>query len=172
MDAYGRLIPAVNRFPSAVGDRGFKPLADYIHSRGLKFGIHIMRGIPRQAVRADTAIHGSRFHAADIANRNSVCRWNTDMYGVDMTKAGAQDYYDSIAQLYASWGVDFIKADNMLDPLHADEIEALSRAINKTGRPIVLSLSPGPAQSKTLAFSPATRKCGASRTILGSLAGS
>jgi hypothetical protein len=145
MDAYGRLIPATNRFPSAAGDRGFKLLADYIHSHGLKFGIHIMRGIPRQAVRANAPIQGSRFHAADVANKNSVCSWNTDMYGVDMSKAGGQDYYVSIARLYASWGVDFIKADNMLDPLHADEIEALSRAIDKTGRPIVLSLSPGPA---------------------------
>jgi alpha-galactosidase len=152
MDAYGRLIPAVNRFPSAASDRGFKPLADYVHSHGLKFGIHIMRGIPRQAVRANLPIHGSSFHAADVANRASICSWNTDMYGVDMTKPGAQDYYDSIAQLYASWGVDFIKADNMLDPLHADEIEALSRAIDKTRRPIVLSLSPGPTNTRDARF--------------------
>jgi alpha-galactosidase len=144
MDTYGRLIPAANRFPSAADNHGFKPLADYVHSHGLKFGIHIMRGIPRQAVRANSPIHGSSFRAAEVANRNSICPWNTDMYGVDMTKPGAQDYYDSIALLYASWGVDFIKADNMLDPLHRDEIEALSRAIDKTGRPIVLSLSPGP----------------------------
>jgi alpha-galactosidase len=152
MDAYGRLIPAANRFPSAAGDRGFKPLADYVHSHGLKFGIHIMRGIPRQAVRANSPIHGSSFHAADVANRTSVCSWNTDMYGVDMTKPGAQDYYDSIAQLYASWGVDFIKADNMLDPLHADEIQALSRAIDRTERPIVLSLSPGPPNIHDASF--------------------
>jgi hypothetical protein len=152
MDAYGRLIPATNRFPSAVDDHGFKPLADYVHSHGLKFGIHIMRGIPRQAVRANAPIQGSRFHAADVANKNSVCSWNTDMYGVDMSKAGGQDYYDSIARLYASWGVDFIKADNMLDPLHADEIEALSRAIDKTGRPIVLSLSPGPTKIQDASF--------------------
>jgi alpha-galactosidase len=152
MDSYGRLIPAANRFPSAAGDHGFKPLADYVHSHRLKFGIHIMRGIPRQAVRADSPIHGSHFHAADVANRTSVCSWNTDMYGVDLTKPGAQDYYDSIAQLYASWGVDFIKADNMLDPLHADEIEALSRAIDKTGRPILLSLSPGPTNIRDASF--------------------
>ena len=152
MDAYGRLIPAANRFPSAAGDRGFKPLADYIHSHGLKFGIHIMRGVPRQAVRANSPIHGSRFHAADIANRASICSWNSDMYGVDMTKPGGQAYYDSIAQLYASWGVDFIKADNMLDPLHADEVEALSRAIDKTGRPILLSLSPGPTYIRDASF--------------------
>jgi alpha-galactosidase len=144
MDAYGRLIPAANRFPSAVDNRGFKPLADYIHNQGLKFGIHIMRGIPREAVCANSPIHRSSFHASEVANKNSLCPWNTDMYGLDMAKPGAQDYYDSIASLYASWNVDFIKADDMLDPLHSDEIEALSRAINKTGRPMVLSLSPGP----------------------------
>jgi alpha-galactosidase len=152
IDAYGRLIPAVNRFPSATDDHGFKPLGDYVHSHGLRFGIHIMRGIPRQAVRANSLIHGSSFHAADVANKNSVCHWNTDMYGVDMAKPGAQDYYNSIAQLYASWGVDFIKADNMLDPLHTDEIEALSRAIDKTGRAIVLSLSPGPTNVQDASF--------------------
>src|SRR5215831_18702593 len=32
MDQYGRLVPAVNRFPSAAGGLGFKPLADYVHS--------------------------------------------------------------------------------------------------------------------------------------------
>jgi hypothetical protein len=92
MDAYGRLIPAPNRFPSATDDHGFKPLADYVHQQGLKFGIHIMRGIPRQAVRANTPIYGSKFHAADVANQNSLCRWNSDMYGVDVSKPGGQDY--------------------------------------------------------------------------------
>jgi alpha-galactosidase len=167
MDSYGRLIPAANRFPSATGNRGFKPLADYVHSHGLRFGIHIMRGIPRQAVRANSPIHGSSLHAADIANRTSVCSWNTDMYGVDMAKPGAQGYYDSIAQLYATWGVDFIKADNMLDPLHADEIEALSRAIDKTGRPIVLSLSPGPTDIREPISSPTMPRCGAFQMIFG-----
>ncbi|MBS1854427.1 MAG: glycoside hydrolase family 27 protein [Acidobacteria bacterium] len=140
MDPYGRLIPAPNRFPS-----GFPSLAAYVHGKGLKFGIHIMRGIPRRAVAANLPIFSSTVHAADIADTKSICRWNTDMYGVDMTKPGAQDYYDSILQLYASWGVDYIKADDIATPLHAAEIEALHKAILKTGRPIVLSLSPGPA---------------------------
>ena len=50
MDEYGRVIPAPNRFPSASDGKGFGPIAEYIHNKGLKFGIHIMRGIPRQAV--------------------------------------------------------------------------------------------------------------------------
>ncbi len=134
MDDQGRLTPAVNRFPSAANGKGFGPLAAYIHAKGLKFGIHIMRGVPRRAAVA-----------ADIGDPKSICRWNSDMYGVDMTKPGAQDYYDSIVKLYAGWGVDYIKADDMAIPLHAAEIEALHKAIVKSHRPIVLSLSPGPA---------------------------
>jgi alpha-galactosidase len=145
MDSDGRLIPAENRFPLAANGQGFKPLADYVHSKGLKFGIHILRGIPRQAVAQNTPVLGTNVHARDIADETNVCAWNTDMYGIDMSKPGAQGYYDSIVQQYAAWGVDFIKADDMTRPYHKTEIEALHRAILKTGRPIVLSLSPGPA---------------------------
>lgn len=151
MDRYGRLLPAVNRFPSAADGRGFKPLADYIHSLGLKFGIHIMRGIPRAAVRENLPILGTRSHARDVADVNNTCSWSTLMYGVDVSKPAGRAYYDSIAKLYASWGVDFIKADDMsnaVDPegetYHGPEIEALRQAMTATGRPMVLSLSPGP----------------------------
>jgi len=145
MDSNGRLVPAVNRFPSAANGQGFKAIADYVHSKRLKFGIHILRGIPRQAVAANSPILGSTAHAADVADKTSLCRWNTDMYGVDMSKPGAQAYYDSIVAQYAAWGVDFIKADDMSRPYHTAEIEGLHKAILKSGRPIVLSLSPGPA---------------------------
>jgi alpha-galactosidase len=147
MDDFGRLTPAINRFPSAGFGKGFKPLADYVHSKGLKFGIHIMRGIPREAVERNLPILGTKYHAADIADRVNVCAWNPDMYGVNMAKPGAQAYYDSIAALYASWGVDFVKADDMARPYaqRSPEAHALRAALDKTGRPIVLSLSPGPA---------------------------
>jgi alpha-galactosidase len=146
MDEYGRLIPAVNRFPSSANGAGFKPLADYVHSRGLKFGIHIMRGIPRQAVEHNLPIKGTPYHAADVADKDNGCRWNPDMWGLDTTKPGAQAYYDSIAELYASWGVDFIKADDMGSHLYQPaEIKALALAIRKTESPMVLSISPGPA---------------------------
>ena len=146
MDEYGRLLPAVNRFPSSADGKGFKPLADYVHTKGLKFGIHIMRGIPRQAIEKNTPIKGTRYHAADVAEKDNHCRWNPDMWGVDTTQPGAQAYYDSIAELYASWGVDFIKADDMGSHLYQPaEIKALALAIRKTGRAMVLSISPGPA---------------------------
>jgi alpha-galactosidase len=145
MDGFGRLTPAVNRFPSAANNAGFKPLADYVHARGLKFGVHLMRGIPRQAVDRNLPIAGMRYRAADIANRSSICPWNPDMFGVDMSKPGAQDYYDSVFDLIASWGVDYVKVDDIARPYHEHqrEIEAIRRAIDHTGRPIVLSLSPG-----------------------------
>jgi len=145
MDEYSRLMPAVNRFPSAAGGRGFKPLGDYIHSLGLKFGIHILRGIPRQAVAANTPILGTEYRAADIANTNSTCAWNTDMYGVDPSKPGAQEYYNSLFQLYAEWGVDYVKVDDIASPIyHKGEIELIRNAISNCGREMVLSLSPGP----------------------------
>ncbi len=146
MDAYGRLLPAENKFPSAANAAGFKPLADYVHARGLKFGIHIMRGIPRQAVQANVPILGTAFHARDIADTTNGCRWNPDMWGVDVTRPGGQAYYDAIARLYASWGVDFVKADDMGDhKFQPAEIAALRRALDRSGRRIVLSISPGPA---------------------------
>lgn len=154
MDEYGRLMPAENRFPSAKNGEGFKPLADYCHNLGLKFGIHIMRGIPRQAVHADLPIKNSKFTARQVAHHFSVCSWNTDMYGMYNCE-GAQEYYNSIISLYASWGVDFIKCDDICvtefrkwdKPYSADyEIEMLRKAIDNCGREIVLSLSPGPAE--------------------------
>jgi alpha-galactosidase len=149
-DESGRLLPAPNRFPSAAGGQGFKPLAEYVHSLGLKFGIHIMRGIPRQAVERNLPVLGTSVHAQDIADQKNICPWSTAMYGVNVTKPGGQAYYDSLAKLYASWGVDFIKADDMsrggdVEPYHGPEIEALRKAMNASGRPMVLSLSPGAA---------------------------
>ena len=147
MDSYGRLMPATNKFPSAMDGRGFKPLADYVHGLGLKFGLHLMRGVPRQAVDAKTPILGTSYTAADIADTktdtNSVCQWNTDMLGVDMTKSGAQAYYNSVFEQFAAWGLDFVKVDDLSRPYHSVEIEAIRRAIDQTGRPIVLSTSPG-----------------------------
>lgn len=148
-DKFSRLLPAVNRFPSAAKGQGFKPLANYIHSLGLKFGIHIMRGIPRQAVHVAAPIKGAAVTARDIAHPNSICPWNTDMYGVDASKEGAQAYYDSLFELYAEWGVDFVKVDDIaasrLYDTHLPEIQMIRKAIDRCGRPMTLSLSPGPA---------------------------
>ncbi len=147
MDEYGRLMPAENRFPSAANGKGFAPLAEYVHSLGLKFGIHIMRGIPRQAVHQNCKIMGTDKTAREIAKTSSICHWNTDMYGVDPEKDGASAYYDSIFRLYASWGVDFIKCDDIAREMPHEETELimLSESLRSCGRDMVLSLSPGPA---------------------------
>ncbi len=146
MDDFGRYTPAVNRFPAAADGAGFKPLADYVHSLGLEFGIHILRGIPKQAVEKNLPIAGSSYLAADAADSTDTCPWNPDNFGLDAAKPGAQAYYDSIAKLYASWEVDLIKVDCISSrPYKGDEIRMLSTALAKTGRRIVLSLSPGPA---------------------------
>jgi len=148
MDEYSRLLPDENRFPSAKDGKGFAPLAEYVHSLGLKFGIHIMRGIPRRAAYLRTKIKNTSLTANEIADPNSICFWNPDMYGVNPKAEGAQEYYDSLLELYAQWGVDFIKCDDicrMDAPSSREEIAMLHKAIEKCGRDIVLSLSPGPA---------------------------
>lgn len=148
IDEYSRLLPCPDRFPSSVNGQGFKPLADYVHSLGLKFGIHIMRGIPRIAAHNHMKIHGSDRTANEIANPSSICFWNPDMYGLEPDKDGAQEYYNSIFELYAKWGVDFIKCDDICrhDMKSAEkETIMLHKAIQNSKRSMVLSLSPGPA---------------------------
>jgi hypothetical protein len=159
IDAYGRLIPDTKRFPSAANGKGFKPLSDYIHSLGLKFGIHIMRGIPIQAVDAKSPIKGTTTTADVISYNRERCPWFNSLRTLDFTKEGAQKYYDSIFELYANWGVDYIKADDINawsevnrsngsptgegSPYRIDDIEAMAKAIDNCGKEIVFSISPG-----------------------------
>lgn len=146
-DSFGRVIPAPNRFPSSVGGGGFKPLADEIHGMGLKFGFHMMRGIPRQSVNAATPIEGSSYTAADAGNPDDTCSWCPDMCGV-LPNAAGQAWYDSMFRMYAGWGLDFIKVDDLSIPYRTPEIELIRKAIDNCGRPIVLSTSAGPTDVK------------------------
>jgi hypothetical protein len=151
LDGNGILLPVASRFPSSADGAGFKPLADWVHKQGLKFGIHIVRGIPRDAVKANLPIAGTSFHAADAADLNSPCGWDDGNWGVADNAAG-QAYYDSMLKLYAGWGLDFIKVDCISDhPYRPTEIRQIAEAIRKTGRPMVLSLSPGPTQLENAA---------------------
>jgi hypothetical protein len=143
-DANGLLLPVVDRFPSSANNAGFRPLADWVHSLGLKFGIHIVRGVPKVVADQNLPIKESHFHAAEAADRDANCPWNDANYGVADNAAG-QAYYDSMLKRYADWGIDFIKVDCISDhPYRPTEIRQVAEAIRKTGRPIVLSLSPGP----------------------------
>jgi hypothetical protein len=141
-DSFGRWIPAPNKFSSAQNGN-FKSLANYVHSKGLKFGLHIQRGIPWDAVDKNKPIYGTKYHAKDIANTADMCPWWDATVGVDMSKPGAQEYYNSCYRQYADWGVDFVKVDDMSNPYHADEIVGVRKAIEASGRNMVYSLSPG-----------------------------
>ncbi len=144
IDEWGRLVPAPNRFPRCAG--GFKPLADYVHERGLKFGIHVMRGIPNQAVEKNTPIRGTRWRAQDIARRWDRCVFYDGMSSLQTAHPGTLAYYASVLELYAQWGVDFIKADDMSRyprAQHMEEFILFRRALESCGRDIVLSMSPG-----------------------------
>jgi alpha-galactosidase len=168
IDPYGRYVPVPARFPSAVvagspallaspadathklpatiESTSFTSLGEWVHAEGLKFGIHIVRGIPRAAVERHLPIQGSNFHAEDAADTTDACPWDPTNWGIRDNAAG-QAWYDSLLRQYASWGVDLLKVDCIADhPFKLDEIEMIHRAILKTGRPIVLSLSPGPTQ--------------------------
>ena len=147
MDGFGRLLPAVNRFPSAADGNGFRPLAESVHSLGLKFGIHMMRGLPRMAAHRRLPVFGAEYRCDQAADPNSICAWNPDMYGLKCDLPAARAYYESIFCLYADWGVDFVKCDDIAReyPHCRREIEIISEAAGSCGREIVLSLSPGPA---------------------------
>lgn len=101
-DEYGRLIPVEERFPSSANGKGFKPLADYVHSLGLKFGIHIMKGMPWIAAENKQAIKGTNVTCDTVAEENDQCLWYGSMYGIDCTKEGAQAYYDSLIEKFGN----------------------------------------------------------------------
>lgn len=147
LDEYGRYLPSPTRFPSCmVGGKnmGFRALADKIHQMGLKFGIHIMRGVPKNVVGSNYKLKGSEQTpwSQVYDGTTSPCTWLKDNLLVRNNAAG-QQYYNSIMDLYAEWGVDFLKIDDLSRPFYTDEIHMIRKAIDQTGRPIVLSLSPG-----------------------------
>ena len=153
LDEYGRYLPSPTRFPSALAEdgtnQGFKALADTIHAMGLKFGIHIMRGLPKYilddksayTLYGDSTTTGGRWTRV-YSSTTPACTWLADNLTIRNNTYG-QLYYNSIVDLYASWGVDFIKVDDMSRPFYTNEISMLRNAIDQCGRPIVLSLSPG-----------------------------
>ncbi|WP_321575540.1 glycoside hydrolase family 27 protein [Oerskovia douganii] len=147
IDDDGVQRPAPGRFPSAQDRLGLAPLAAQVHALGLRFGIHLMRGIPRRTVEADLPVRGTPYRTGEIADRTSTCSWNSDNYGLDLEHPGARAWLDTQVDRVVGWGVDLLKVDDMLAPYHADAVEALAgavaRAADRHGRDVVLSLSPG-----------------------------
>jgi alpha-galactosidase len=155
-DSNGRWLPSKSKYPNANGADGFKSLAAQVHALGLKFGIHLMRGIPRKSVTANSLVADSNYTASQAGNTGDTCSWDDHMYGVKADTDAGKAWYDSIYKQYAAWGVDFVKVDDMMNPyggnvLHSEEVKAVHNAIVKTGRSIILSLSPGPNQTKDVA---------------------
>ena len=136
LDSNGYPVGSRTYFP-----HGMKPIADRAHALGVKFGLHMMRGMLRKAWEFNLPVKGTSYRMRDIADTKNICSWATYTYGVDMTKPGAQEYYDGLIQHLADIGVDFIKYDDLV-PWPA-EMEAIGRAVAKSKREIVLSLSPG-----------------------------
>jgi alpha-galactosidase len=149
IDQYGRFLPDTTRFPSAKGDVGFKALADSVHNLGLKFGIHVMRGVPRMAARNNTVIYNSTYTCKQAADTTSTCSWMDWMWGTNMNSPAGQAYLNSILELYDSWDVDFIKVDDLSSPYHTTEVVGYANAIASVSREIVLSTSPGPTPLDT-----------------------
>ena len=150
LDEYGRYLPSPRRFPSCMVDgknQGFKALADKIHAMGLKLGIHLMRGVPKAVIGSKYKLKGSESTAwTQVYNGTEPpCSWLKDNLLVRNNRYG-QLYYNSIMDLYAEWGVDFLKIDDLARPFYTDELHMIRKAIDQTGRPIVLSLSPGKTQ--------------------------
>ncbi|GAA4628307.1 alpha-galactosidase [Cellulomonas oligotrophica] len=143
LDAFGRPQPAPDRFPSAADGRGFTALAAQVHALGLRFGVHVLRGIPRRAVAADLPVEGTAWTARDAADPSSPCAWNPHNVGLDHDHPAGQAYLDGLVAMLAGWGVDYVKVDDILAPLHVDALVGWSTAITRSGRPMVLSLSPG-----------------------------
>jgi hypothetical protein len=110
----------------------------------------MMRGVPVIAVKQNTPILGSDARAGDIYSPEGQCTWLRDNYTIDHTKAGGQEYYNSLFQLYASWGVDFVKFDDLSG--RTNEIEMVRKAIDNCGRPIIISISPGGDRPETAEF--------------------
>lgn len=136
IDDFGIPQPSVCFFPN-----GFRPIVDFGRAHGIKIGLHLMRGIPRKAVEANTPIKGTKFRARDIADVEDTCAWCDYMYGIDMSKPGAQAYLDSVIEQFAQWGVEFVKVDDVSH--RPAEVEGYVRAVETASGPICLSLSPG-----------------------------
>jgi len=149
-DEYGRPIPQPNKYPSSADGSGFKAMADYAHSLGLKFGLHMMRGLNKWMLGHGCCIKGTETKLEEIIDWNSPCHWDdkNGWYGVKLDHPDVQKWYDSLFENFASWGVDFIKYDDIAYPLQVIETEMIHNALEKCGRKMVLSLSPGEANVK------------------------
>ncbi|MFF4488184.1 NEW3 domain-containing protein [Streptomyces sp. NPDC001544] len=142
LDAYGRDAWDTTRFPD-----GLPALASYLHGLGLKFGIYLTPGVPIEAYQKNLPVHGTPYHMQDMADPTRPGNTHNDSYRIDFGKPGAQEYVQSYADLFASWGVDYIKMDfvgpggGLVPTDNRPDMKAWHQAIAATGRPMHLELS-------------------------------
>jgi alpha-galactosidase len=145
-DAYGRGLWNTTAFPH------FLEMIQHIHANGQKVGIYLIPGIGQQTVAANLPILGTPYHAQDIVVQPLTIGngfGNGFGYKIDFTKPGAQEYYNSMINLYASWGIDFIKLDSVTPGSYNDnlninnipDVQAFNKAIAQSSRPIWLTVS-------------------------------
>ncbi|GAY36223.1 hypothetical protein CUMW_020720 [Citrus unshiu] len=165
IDEWGRMVPDPERWPSSKGGKGFTEIAKKVHDIGLKFGIHVMKGISTQAVNANTLIYdydkggpymeaGRQWRAQDIAIKEKPCAWMPHGFMAVNTKLGAgKAFLRSLHKQYADWGVDFVKHDCAFgDDLDEGEIAVVSEVFKgQQNRPIIYSLSPGTSATPAMA---------------------
>ncbi|XP_073099317.1 alpha-galactosidase [Elaeis guineensis] len=164
IDEWGRPFPDPERWPSSRGGKGFKEIARKVHEMGLKFGIHVMRGISTEAVNANTRIldvdtngayeeSGRQWYATDIGMKDKTCAWMSHGFMSVNTDLGAgRAFLRSLYRQYAEWGVDFVKLDCVFgDDLDAQEIITVSKLLEELDRPVVFSISPGSSVTPSMA---------------------
>jgi hypothetical protein len=143
-DQYGRTLWNTTAFPH------FLQMIQQIHANGQKVGIYLLPGIGTTTVSQNLPIYGTSYHAQDIvAQPLTIGNGFGYGYKIDFSKPGAQEYINSIVNLYASWGIDYIKLDSVTPGSYNDnlninnipDVMAYSKAIGQSGRPIWLTIS-------------------------------
>jgi hypothetical protein len=110
VDANGRPKPSATLYP-----QGLQKVIDHVHANGQKFGLYMIPGISPDVYNASLPIAGaSGCTTHDIAAQplRPSDYWHIG-YKIDFSKPCAQQYINSIVDLFAGWGVNFVKFDSV-----------------------------------------------------------
>ena len=137
VDEFGRFVSSPVNFP-----RGLEYISKKCHESGVKFGVHMMRGIPLPALEKNTPVKGTGYRARDIYDPDNNCHWCQYWVAAKADHPGTAAFYRSeIEYLADHLEVDFIKLDDVTE--HPDHVRLFAEAVDSVERPILLSLSPG-----------------------------
>jgi alpha-galactosidase len=105
--------------------------------------------VPPGPYAANASILGTPYTVQQIVAQPLITEFN-GFYVIDFTKPGAQQYENSIIDLFAQWGYDYLKidgvrtAENRGGTTFVDDrpdVQAFSLAVLRAGRPMYLNLS-------------------------------